>query len=356
MTTLALRELEDLDFQVATVPSFTPVHKAVLRSPQGKEYEAPLPTNGLFAAVARREELDAALVLQATQAGTPTLFGQKVTEAQASSDSITLTLDSKETVRASQCLAADGMWSPLRKMLGLGLDGYRGEWHAFRQYFTNVGPRASTDLHIWFEQDILPGYLWSFPIGDNGANVGFGILRGGTVSTQEMKTLWPELLARPHIRDVLGDGALPEAPHRAWPIPARIDGVPLTGPRTLFLGDAAAACDPLTGEGIGQALATGRQAAACLLNEQSFGAASARYGRALRNELFADHRMALRLGSLMSNPSIAEASLRAVGTNGWTRRNFARWMFEDYPRSIVTTPRRWKRGLLSRDGSAYDVH
>ena len=42
--------------------------------------------------------------------------------------------------------------------------GYLGEWHAFRQYFTDVGPAAARDLWVWFEPDLLPGYAWSFPL------------------------------------------------------------------------------------------------------------------------------------------------------------------------------------------------
>jgi hypothetical protein len=35
----------------------------------------------------------------------------------------------------------------------------------------------------------------------------------------------------------------------------------------------------------------------------------------------------------------------------FTRRNFARWMFEDEPRAAVFTPRRWHRRFLGRDGA-----
>src|SRR3546814_6100666 len=93
--------------------------------------------------------------------------------------------------------------------------------------------------------DLLPGYAWSFPLPGGGANVGFGIQRdGGKVTrVQDMKQLWPEILQRPHIRAVLGDEARPESPHRAWPIPARIDQAVLATGRTLFAGDAAAATD-----------------------------------------------------------------------------------------------------------------
>ena len=80
-----------------------------------------------------------------------------------------------------------------------------------------------------------------------------------------MKQLWPELLARPHVRKVLGDNAEPEAPHKAWPIPARVGSLPLSHGRALFVGDAAGATDVLTGEGIGQALLTGTLAAEAIV-------------------------------------------------------------------------------------------
>src|SRR5205085_1172881 len=126
-------------------------------------------------------------------------------------------------IHARYLIAADGMWSPVRRMLGVAVPDYRGDWHAFRQYFDDVSDEASRELYVSFEPDFLPGYFWSFPVGDRGANVGFGIRRGGSLRVGAMKTLWPELLARPHIRALLGPDAVPAAPHRAWPIPARVD-------------------------------------------------------------------------------------------------------------------------------------
>jgi hypothetical protein len=44
-------------------------------------------------------------------------------------------------------------------------------------------------------------------------------------------------------------------------------------------------------------------------------------------------------------------ALWTTGLMPWTRRNFARWLFEDYPRALLATPRRWKRGSLSAPGA-----
>lgn len=353
LTTLCLRQLEEMGFSVADVPSFKQIFGAVLHAPSGTTHDVPLPTGpGMYAAVARRAELDHALVNHAISAGAQPLFGEKITAISPAPEVVQLTTESGTVIEAAHVIAADGMWSPTRKLLGHQIEKYRGEWHAFRQYFENVGPKAASDLWIWFEPDVLPGYVWSFPLADGRANVGFGILRGGTISTQDMKTLWPDLLTRPHIREVLGPDATPESPHRAWPIPARIDEASLVAPRTLFVGDAAMACDHLTGEGIGQALLTGREAAAAILEHTNdFAQVSLAYSTAVRDELVADHKMATLLGKVLARPKAAEFALRAVGTNDWTRRNFGRWMFEDYPRALIATPRRWKRGMFTGPGA-----
>jgi flavin-dependent dehydrogenase len=255
---------------------------------------------------------------------------------------------------AAYAVAADGMWSPTRKHLGLAAPGYRGEWHAFRQYFGGVGPRAARQLFVWFEPDLLPGYAWSFPLPGGRANVGFGIVRGERVErVQDMAGIWRDLLDRPHIRRVVGERAAPEAPHRAWPIPARIDDAVLTGRRTLFVGDAAAASDRLTGEGIGQALLSGVLAADAIVGTagEPPGVVTARYRRSVRRSLVADHRMSTLLIRAVRHRRGVRAGLWLAGANGWTRRNFARWLFEDYPRAVLATPRRWHRGMFTGPGA-----
>ena len=69
LTTLALRELEHLGLDPATVAGWRDVSSAWLRSPSGREVELPLPTDGKFAAVAPRQDLDDALVRLARAEG-----------------------------------------------------------------------------------------------------------------------------------------------------------------------------------------------------------------------------------------------------------------------------------------------
>jgi flavin-dependent dehydrogenase len=169
-----------------------------------------------------------------------------------------------------------------------------------------------------------------------------------------MAALWRDLLDRPHVVEALGDGFRLEDRHTAWPIPARIDEVPLSHGRTLFVGDAAAASDVMTGEGIGQALLTGRLAASAIRRGGARQPQFVRdeYESLVSAELFADHRMARRLGRVLAHRRGAEVALRIVEHSGsWGRRNFARWMFEDEPRAIALTPSRWHRDLFKRSGA-----
>ena len=72
-------------------------------------------------------------------------------------------------------------------------------------------------------------------------------------------------------------------------------------------------------------------------------------------DLFADHRVSKRLGAVLRHPWGARCAIRVVAASGeWGRRNFARWMFEDEPRAIAVSPRRWHRDFLARPGAYAD--
>jgi flavin-dependent dehydrogenase len=315
----------------------------------------PLPHGaGQFAAITPRIELDNALVEQAKRVGVRVLEGHAFTAIDNSSrDYVNLDVENIGVLRAQFVIAADGMWSPIRKALGLSQGTYLGEWHAFRQYANNVTGTAKDRLHVWFDKDLLPGYAWSFPLKGGRANVGFGILRGGKYSVQEMKDLWPNLLQRPHIREALGASAVMEDRHTAWPIPARVTTATLSSGRVLFVGDAACVTDTLTGEGIGQALLSGQLAGQAIIATGNREASIARrnYEKLMKQHLFADHRMSVTLGKVLQSSIGARGALRLASLTPWTRRNFVRWMFEDEPRAAVFTPRRWHKGFLKRDGA-----
>jgi len=351
LTTLALRELELLGLSPASVANWHTVDSAWLRSPSGREVCIELPADGIFAATTPRRELDAALLELARVAGAAVHDGSGLVALRDLGDRVEADVEGAGTVVARHVVAADGMWSPTRKLLGLNEPGYLGEWHAVRQYARNVTGPAATRLYVWFEPDFLPGYAWSFPLPGGRVNLGFGVPRNGHRRGRDLKLQWQGLVDRPHIRAALGDTVELEDRHTAWPIPAAIDRAVLAAGRVLFVGDAARATDTMTGEGIGQALLTGRLAGEAILARfDRPDATRAAYERDVRGHLVADHRMSAVLSRMLARPLLARGAVRLVGTSAWTRRNFARWMFEDEPRAIAFTPRRWHRHLFHRPG------
>jgi flavin-dependent dehydrogenase len=107
----------------------------------------------------------------------------------------------------------------------------------------------------------------------------------------------------------------------------------------------------MTGEGIAQALETGALAAECIATGAEPDAVAARYRRHVGRALGRDLRFASALQSLLRSPIGARAAIGAAALTPWTRRNFARWMFEDYPRALLLTPDRWRRGAFSAPGA-----
>ncbi len=353
LTAAALRRVEHLGLDPSLVASWQPVDDVAVVAASGRRVDLPLsgPGEGLFAVSARRADLDAALVDRARQSGVTVVEGQAVTGISGRDGAVNVETDDGSIRCAPYVIAADGMWSPVRRLLGLTPPGYLGEWQAGRQYLANTGPQARK-LWVWFEPDMVPGYAWSFPLPDGTVNFGYGVVRGAQPGLKGQRIDWSE---RPHIAEVLGPDAEPAGPWRAWPIPARIGRAALSGldGRVLFAGDAAGACDPMTGEGIAQALETG-EAAARAVAQAGDGhpeRAAARYERVVRWGMALDDRLARILSTVLARPSGSDRALAIVAKSDWGRRNFARWMFEDYPRAALATPHRWHRRMFSRPGA-----
>lgn len=359
LTTGALRRLADLGARPDQLPSWRRVEEVAIRTPSARVFDFPLPTSGTFVGVARRHELDASLVELAGRSGAAVADGHALRDVRQRGGRrpIEVTLEAPDgrtvSVRCAYVVGADGMWSPLRKAVGLGGAGYLGDWHAFRQYFRTDRPDAQR-MWVFFDQDLLPGYAWSFPLGDGRVNVGFGVSRARGHSGGELARRWTAILARPHLRAVLGDQPQPEGTVKTWPIPTARHLGPVTGldGRALLVGDAARAADSLTGEGIGQALETAQLAARAILRAgpTSGRTAAAVYQRAVVHGLLVDDRLSVRLSQLLSKGRGLDHSMRLATATRRGRRAFARWMFEDYPRAVFVTPRRWRPGLLHRPG------
>lgn len=207
-----------------------------------------------------------------------------------------------DTFAARVVIGADGANSTVRRLLGAPRTPESATAVAIRGYApTTLDPDA---LVIEFARGRYPAYAWSFPLHGGGSNVGFGVFdRRGGGSRQE-------LLA------ALGD-LLPG--HEPDPATVRGHHLPLsTGPRhhpdgrVLLAGDAAAMVNPLTGEGIFDAVASGILAGRAALS----GAAAGRAHREAMHRTFGrHHRDTAVLTRLIGYTGFLDAAITAAARN-----------------------------------------
>jgi len=132
-----------------------------------------------------------------------------------------------------------------------------------RAYYQGVsGLDAQGFIELIFLKDLLPGYLWIFPLPGGRANVGLG-LRSDVVKRRkvDLKAELKRLLAEhPQLRDRFANARI-LGPIQGMGLPLASERVPLSGDGFMLIGDAGHLIDPFTGEGISHAMISGVHAA-----------------------------------------------------------------------------------------------
>jgi flavin-dependent dehydrogenase len=189
--------------------------------------------------------------------------------------------DGPTSLAADLILDASGANSSFaRHVAGLPLEP-RHHAAGVRAYYSGVrdlDPQGFIELH--FLKDLLPGYLWVFPLPDGRANVGLG-LRSDVVRKRraDLKAMMRVLLAtHPAFKARFANATL-EGPVQGMGLPLASKRHPLSGDGYLLIGDAGHLIDPFTGEGISHAMISGVHAAevaADMLQRSSITASAAK--------------------------------------------------------------------------------
>lgn len=160
-------------------------------------------------------------------------------------------------------ISAEGERSKIARKLG----GIQKEPDHFcagvRAYYTGVtGFHEQNFIELHFLKELLPGYLWIFPLPNGYANVGAGML-SKSVSDKKVdlkKAMLYAIENNPTIKDRF-KGAVMEGKIAGWGLPLGSKKRKISGDNFLLTGDAGSLIDPFTGEGIGNALLSGMIAA-----------------------------------------------------------------------------------------------
>jgi len=252
--------LDDLGLAMSDAPR---VGDMIVVGPSGRRVLLPARAGITYpdhAIVVPRANFDAKLRTAAMEAG-----AVGVDARVGSVEGSRVALDDRGSIDADFVIGADGTTSVTARSAGL-VDPSRVLWgFAVRGYVAaNV---ATPVISLWNDQPRrgFPGYGWLFP-GPDGANLGLGLGLGHSRldahRAQQQVDAFCAHLVRIGVLE-----SLPATPARqlgGWLKMGLVGTRPAAG-NVLLVGDAAGLVNPLQGEGISQALASGHAAATAIL-------------------------------------------------------------------------------------------
>ena len=272
-----------------------------------------------YGIVVERSSFDAHLQRAAIDAGAELVDGRADTPIDEGGHLVGFAVSSTR-LRADMIIGADGATSRVAEVAGL-VDPRRVLWgFAVRSYVDEEVEEPHILLWTPVRGEAFPGYGWVFPAAPGRANVGLGI--GVLADRSAARRATRDLAAfLEHARrvGVLGECARAVPPARAlgaW-LKMGLVGTEPARDRVLLAGDAAGLVNPLQGEGIAQAMDSGRAAAVAILGgtDRAPGAYRAHLARAHGSYLStaaSAHRSLLRRPKLVA-PFTRGLTALAVG-------------------------------------------
>jgi len=193
-----------------------------------------------------RQELDDYCLRQTLAAGAQYKNIRTIEAISEDSSGVSLCVDG-EVLRARFVVGADGVHSRVRQLTDKGSGWF---WRAFALEGTVPVPDATQQELIFDFAAVRDGYGWIFPKGDH-LNVGlYSYSPDEKIDRSRLAAYVRSRLGGASADDVIGQYAgFGAAQHRIHPT------------RIFLVGDAGGFVDPLTGEGIYFAVATGQAAA-----------------------------------------------------------------------------------------------
>ncbi|UAY50986.1 geranylgeranyl reductase family protein [Ferruginibacter albus] len=225
-----------------------------------------------------------------------------------------------EQLEAPVIVGADGAHSIVVKQLS-DIEVEKEHYCAgLRIYYEGVtGFNDDNMIELHFFKDVVPGYLWLFPLADNKANVGIGML-SSEVSKRKVnlkETLFDLINNHPDIKERFKNAKALETV-KGYGLPLGSKKRNISGERFILTGDAAGLIDPLTGEGIANAIRSGRVAAAHVKNCFAANNFSASFNKAYDKEIYAkmwkEFKISKLLQQLSTYPRLCNQIVRKANT------------------------------------------
>jgi geranylgeranyl reductase family protein len=303
--------------------------------------------NGPHGYVVKREETDAKLLERAIAAGAEFSTGVRATDLLRSPAGDVIAIDATSggdnlRFEAPLVVAADGVGG----FAGSGMKAHQNAV-ARRRYYRGVDGPNKEDLHVFITKDMNEngaGYGWVFYLGDGQANVGAGVSTRALARTgRNLKDFFDRFLEEPQLAGWL-EGAKPEGPAKSWSLKMGMWGAKRYAQGLMMVGDAGSMIHPISGEGVGYALESGRLAAAFAheahVRKDFSASVLSGYERQLRRQRAREHLSGHALVNLVPNLAMLEPLFKACEKDPGARRTLVEGFMGEAPiYSLLKHPR-----------------
>ncbi len=285
LTPTALAEIAllglDADALVRGAPGHATIQRTALVAPGGRRSEQEIAIAGRCIA---RQTLDAMLLGQATRAGAGLVRG-------AFRD---VRRDTPQLATHDHVIDARGAAAGRANAIGL-----RAYWTLHRDAVP-AGRLTQVALHT--DAEFRRGYGWIFPVYADDAvvrfNIGVGLWKEDSRRGQTVVDFLAHFLATHADAHGICSAALESTRPVGYPVALGGWRCPVAADGVLRIGDAAQLADPLTGDGIGNALTSGRLVAAAI-DAAGTDTAAANWQRACDTKLVPELRRSFVLRQLL---------------------------------------------------------
>jgi geranylgeranyl reductase family protein len=218
-------------------------------------------------------------------------------------------------------VGSDGAQSVVARQLQPHKLDKKSHCAGLRVYYEKVkGFHKKNYIELFFLKEIMPGYLWVFPMEGDKANVGIGVLSSHVSKKKiNLKNVLNQFLeTHPLLQDRFKEAKALES-IKGFSLPLGSKKRNISGDRYLLTGDAASLIDPLSGEGIGNAIRSGRVAAhhisMCIAKNDFSAAFNKKYDQEIYRRMWNELKISRRMQQILQYPRLLEYFIKKANNN-----------------------------------------
>jgi len=310
---------DELELNPDEYPLTLQAFSQVRLNEQGRTRESRWPGTVGYGIV--RREFDQFLLERAVASGARVRFGERIQRVEPVEGGLRLVGQNGEYL-ARVVIGAGGTHCPVARQFAPKSDdslvvALEAETRLSADQLREWTPHFGVP-ELAVEPDFL-GYGWYFTKGDY-LNIGIGAIRNGVSVRDRLERYREQLVAA---------GRIPEGvelePFRGHSYYVATHDAPLAGEHHLLVGDAAGLARPISGEGIGPAIHSGKIAAGVILDHLQEGQSLRDYEQLLRRESHTRGKWVVQTVGALCPPAMIGGLARAVCRIPALRK---RWLFE----------------------------